>query len=176
MATFPGRFAPLVALAFGLGGCGGDDPGESGSEDPAPACLVSVELSGGVDATLSADSPPACGIPFGSPTGVDMIYLPFDGTLSQFEVVVDDITEGATGTFSAAAVVRTKDERFWSTGAKACSVKVDEQTFESEDDFSKGYQMAGSGSCSTAAAPDGGMDPSTTIAPFSFRFPARWAH
>jgi len=50
------------------------------------------------------------------------------------------------------------------------------ETFEGEDDSSKGYQMAGSGSCSATAAPDAGTDPAIAIAPFTFRFPARWAH
>jgi len=184
MLLRPPRASPRVlptflsVLALVAAGCGDDT--DEGTPDPPPDCLVSVELSGGYQASLSPDDPYACGIPFGGDSGVWMYFLPLEGDLGVLDISIDDVTEGETGTFPADATITLRDERRWTTAPGDCTVQVDEHSFQKDDGNTKEYLMTGSGSCS---APAEAFDPATgdpatdepiTIGPFEFRFPPRW--
>lgn len=167
----------LSVLALAAVGCG-DDAEET--PDPPSDCVVGVALSGGYQASLAPDDSYACAIPWGPDSGVLMVYLPVEGDLGSLEISIDDVTEGETGTFPADVSIILRDERRWTMAPGGCTVQVDEHSFQNEDEFTKGYLMTGSGSCS---APAEAFDPATgdpatddpiTIGPFEFRFGPRW--
>lgn len=170
--VLPTLLSSVLALAAAAG-C--SDDSSEGTPDPASDCWISVALSGGYQASLAADDSFACGIPFGGDSGVWMIFLPAEGDIAQLQVVIDDVTEGETGTFPAGTTLMFRDERQWATAQGDCTVQVDEHSFQRVDDNTNEYLMVGSGSCSAPAeaiAPAAG-DP-ITIGPFEFRFPPRW--
>ena len=167
--------AVLGAALAGHAGCGGGSQTGAGAEPP-PRCLVDVTFSGGYDGALSGADPPSCAVPFGGDTDIWMVFMPVGGEVDQLEVTIEGITEGQTGSFPATAGVYLQGDRVWRTGSGACTVTVDEHAVTGkEDSFSKGYQVAGTGSCASPAEPQDGTSEPITIGAFSYRFPAEWA-
>jgi hypothetical protein len=143
--------------------------GEGGLGDSS--CELAASISGEVE--WSSSRAPACAIPFGGDTGILMLYLPLGEPIAGVTVDVDEVTEGETGTFPATVEVRHEDDREWT--ATACTVTIDEHSYQSEDDFSKEYLATGSGECASPAEPTGGDATGTvTVEPFAFRFAPHW--
>jgi hypothetical protein len=152
------------ALALSLAACGS---GGASSE----SCSLTAQVSGGV-AWSFADNP-ACLIPFGGGSGIDMQFRPIDGEVQVFEVDVSDVKEGQTGSFPATVEVLLRDGRRWKT-ARTCTVVIDSHVFEKTEEISKAYLASGSGSCKDPAMPLSSATGTVAISPFTFRFPPRW--
>jgi hypothetical protein len=163
------RWVIRVVAVLYLGGCG--DGGGAASSD-APCALTT---SGSGAATWSFDGDPACSIPFGSPTGILMGFVPIgDIEPKSFEVYIDDVREGETGTFTGYAAVTMNDDRRFATPRKSCMIRIatHEKTGES-DGFATPYQISGDGTCAMPAVTTMSGE-TVTIDPFEYRFPPRW--
>jgi hypothetical protein len=137
--------------------------------DSDAACHLSTEASG--DASWDFSGEPACAIPFGPSVGMLMGFLPLEGDLKSLSVRVDLVHEGETGTFPATVTATTRDDRMFAT-PKTCMVTFTEHAATGESDqFAREFQVAGTGSCADAAVAGSSR---VVIAPFSYRFPARW--
>lgn len=153
--------------AGAVAACGGGDGGELGDS--------TCELAGGVggELTWSSAGPPACAIPFGGDVGISMVFLPIDEPVAAFRVEVEEVTEGAIGTFPATVEIRAQDDRTWQS--QDCTVDIDSHEFLSEDDFSREYLATGTGQCAGAAvAGRGGAGGELAVEPFAFRFTPHW--
>ena len=151
-------------LGVALAACGGGG-GAAGDGD----CVIDGSTSGAV--TWSSASAPACLIPFGGDVGIWMVYRPLDEAVFSFEVTVDTIHAGETGTFAADVAVYSDATTMYDS--PTCSVTVSEHTLvamHAPPDADE-YLIVGDGTCPDPASGTGG---SVTIAPFAFRFPARW--
>jgi hypothetical protein len=155
-----------ISIALALAACSGDGSGLGGSD-----CELAASVSGAVTWTSSAT--PACSIPFGGDTGIEMDFLPLDAAITRFEVDVRDVREGETGDFVALVRVAADDGTF--VTPLTCTVTITEHTATGEsDEFSREFRVTGEGTCPAAATRD--SDQATVdVAPFAFRFPARWA-
>lgn len=154
-----------LIFALGIGGCGGDE---------APVtCSLDARLSGAVEWQSSSAGDPACLIPFGGGSTVDMSFRPLEGDILRFDLSIKDLKEGQTGTFTGSVEIELRDRRIFRTAATACSFRVDEQVFSKDDQFRKQYLSAGSGECSTAAMLSSGSG-TLNIAPFIFRSPTNY--
>ncbi|CAN5912469.1 hypothetical protein BH11MYX3_BH11MYX3_15620 [soil metagenome] len=154
----------LVVLA--VAGCSGN----GGGKDDATCSLAA---SGSGAASWSFDGEPACLIPFGASSGIDMIFSPLSGDLMSFEARVDVVREGETGAFPATVSVRIRGGAEYRT-ARTCTVTLSEHVATGESDgFSRPFQTAGEGSCPDPAIEVGGAG-AISVEPFEFRFPARW--
>lgn len=154
----------MCTLLFGCG------KGESPN-----ACAINVQVSGAVTWSYGSENP-ACLIPFSGSTGILMYFKPVSGDVSTFIVDVQDVKEGQTGAFPAGVQLETADRRVFKTSATGCTLRVDEQVFDLEDEFRKQYLTKGSGECAVEAMPFGGSGAAgaVTIAPFTYLFPANY--
>jgi hypothetical protein len=158
----------IAAVSACTGDDGGGGGGGGGGSGP---CVLATAGTGAT--TWSFDGAPACLIPFGPDSGIDMSFLPLAGELERFEVSVDDVREGETGTFPATVTAKLRGGASYRTGA-TCTVTISEHVATGESDsFSRTFQTSGDGACTSAATEVGGAG-TVTIEPFEFRFPAHW--
>lgn len=155
-------------------GCGGDDDTSGGDTAAAPSCAARVAFTGGFQGGIEwADI--GCGVPFGPDTGVEMVFLPGDGTIAQFVVSVAGVHPAETGTFEAGCGLVLSDDRRWSTATTGCSITIDANEVEKHDGTTDRYAVHGTGSCSAPAeAAAGTTAADVTVGPFEVQFPAVW--
>lgn len=136
-------------------------------------CRIQVQLAGAIS-WQSDSQDPACVIPFSGSTGVEMDFRPLLASIQQLVVELPGAKKDLTGPLPAQVKVRVPDGRMWSTAAGACTVTVESNSFVEQEQFAQHYQLAGRGECASAAMPAGAATGTVTIAPFTFRFPARF--
>lgn len=103
-----------------------------------------------------------------------MDFRPLLASIQQLVVEVPTLKKELTGPFPAQVEVRVPDGRRWSTAAAACTVTVEMNAYVDQDQFAQKYQLAGRGECASDAMPSGSAAGTVSIAPFTFRFPARF--
>ena len=163
----------IMVLVFVGCACDGDGGGGGGGGELGDSeCELAISLTGALEWTSAAA--PACLIPFGGDVGISMLYgLVDDGPVERVEIEVAEVTEGEVGEFPAAVTVRAHDGRSWTSSS--CVVVIDAHEYVGEDEFSRMYQVTGSGGCATPAAPSGGdASGELEVADFQFRFPPSW--
>lgn len=162
--------APIV-LAFLLAACGG---GGGGDDTADVDCGLTVDLSGGVTASLDYGADSGCaGSGFQDQLalslGVDQQYIVY--------LEMTGVTAGSTpGSASASLEVvdsQASPSLSWKTGDTDCTLTI---TSDTPDDLG-GYGVVGTGSCAApAVARDGNTMPDITVnGTFAFSAGAAWS-
>ena len=175
----------LLALGFVSSACsssgkGNDDGGGGEGNEPSGSslgtCGLRSEVSGGTTIHFTGQDDVSCTTLHSSGTGLDAIFSGLDAKGS-LELIVDDVTEGQTGSDFPTRVVVTSTARDKWQGTE-CSASLSEHHLLSTEASAIGelrhYQVTGVGTCSTDldSFPAGGT--ATTVGAFAFRAQFTW--
>lgn len=164
-----------------LGGCSNESSpadDDTSNGELRGSCNVRGALSGAVDETLPGTQELACGLPIGSDTGMETLFLipgGTNGSVGSLSLRIPKLKEKETGTFDAELTVNVKDggPRFTGTG---CSVTLTENGYVKDNDdgtfVTRQYLVRGTGSCTAPLVEAKGS--SVEVAPFSFVSSALW--
>ncbi|HVJ15472.1 MAG TPA: hypothetical protein VM686_08525 [Polyangiaceae bacterium] len=174
------RLVPLLALfAVACGGYPEVVAGEKGEVAEPVSCSLNVTLSGTLEGTIPEEASMGCAPLYSVDSGIDNVFL-LANAVAQFQVVIDDVHEGETGSgFPASIYLYDMSSRRWRTPDGACQVDIAEHTFDFTEQTDAGearaYVVAGTGYCSGEAKPTGqGAYGLVGISEFEFRLPSAW--
>lgn len=167
----------LALLAGGLSGCG--DGGGDGNGSPSSSlgtCGIRADVTGGTTIHFTGANDAACATQHSFDTGLDAAFLGLNakGTL---ELIVDSVTEGATGDdYPTRIVVTSPAKERWQSAA--CLASISEHRLVKTEASAIGelrhYQVSGEGACTDPlAATPAGPDP-VTLSTFAFRAQFTW--
>jgi hypothetical protein len=169
----------MVSSACGGSGKGNDGGGGEGNEPSGSSlgtCGLRSEVSGGATIHFTGQNDVSCATLHSSGTGLDAVFSGLDAKGS-LELVVDDVTEGETGSdFPSRIVVTSTARETWQ--GTGCLTSLSEHHLLSTEASTIGelrhYQVTGVGTCPTdlASFPAGGV--ATTVGPFAFRAEFTW--
>lgn len=161
-----------AALLLALVACSADETTPRDEEEELPDCQIVVGFSGEHEGSIEAEPPIACAVPFAGDTRLTMVFVP-GGEITAFEVDVAEVTEGATGTYTASATLRLADDRYFIS--EGCEVTLTEHREVGRDENTTSVLVVGEGTCSAPArSPVEGVTGDVAIGAFAFRFPGRW--
>jgi hypothetical protein len=166
-----------VALCLGLSACDGSDEGGGSPESSAlGTCGIRADATGGTTVHFTGRNDAACATQHSFDAGLDVLFV---GTKDQgtFELAIDDVIEGETGSDFPTSVSVTNDEgERWQ--ASGCLTSISEHRLLEVEASAIGelrhYQVSGEGSCSDTLTPSTtGLEPVTATA-FTFRSQFTW--
>jgi hypothetical protein len=168
-----------IALCVSVSACGGSDDGNADGGNGSSSlgiCGIKADVAGGTAIEFTGNDDAACATPHSFDSGLDAIFIGTNakGTL---ELVVDDVTEGETGSDYPTRITITSTAKEHWQGA-GCLTSLSEHRLVRTEASALGelrhYQVSGEGSCRTPldSVPAGGD--AVNIGPFAFRAEFTW--
>jgi hypothetical protein len=165
----------FVSSACSSSGKGGDEAGEP-SGSTLGTCGLRSEVSGGATIHFTGRDDVSCATLHSSGNGLDAVFSGLDAKGSM-ELIVDEVTEGQTGSDFPTRIVITNTARDKWQG-NACLASVSEHRLLNTEASAIGelrhYQVTGVVSCNAAldSLPAGGA--ATTVGDLAFRAQFTW--
>lgn len=172
----------VLASSFAHTAC---SSGTSGSEDansgdPSSAvhgsCGLRSEVTGGTTIQFTGRDDAACATLNSFDTGLDAVFI---GTAAKgtLELVVDQVTEGATGLdYPTRALVTSTAKEHWQ--GSDCLTSISEHRLLRSEASELGelrhYQVSGTGSCSAPLEATPAGPAAVTVGDFAFRAEFTW--
>jgi len=177
----------LVFLVLGLassacgssadkGRNGGGGEGNEPSGSSLGTCGLRSEVSGGATIHFTGQNDVSCTTLHSSSTGLDAIFSGLNAKGS-LELIVDDVTEGQTGSDFPTRIVVTDTARANWQGSD-CLTSISEHHLLSTEASAIGqlrhYQVTGVGTCNTDLDSLPAGDTAATVGPLAFRAEFTW--
>jgi hypothetical protein len=139
-------------------------------------CGLRAEVAGGASIRFTGNDDAACAAQHSFDTGLDLMFLGTNAKGS-VEVMVDDVTEGVTGSdFPTRLLVTSAAREHWQGGG--CLVTIGEHRLVRTEASALGelrhYQVSGHGTCSDSIASMPAGAPAVTVGEFNFRSGVTW--
>jgi hypothetical protein len=152
-----GLMRAKVAAVLGLlAGCGSD------GFDGDTTCGVTLTVSGGVEAAISASETPACLTQVSFGDGIDVAYILPGHALPRVELRADTIRRGETAVAQPAQVrVEAASGQVWVDNT--CTIDVTSNAFDRAVEFGDQYRVAGMVTCPAPLPPAMGDAPDVMV-------------
>jgi hypothetical protein len=169
-------FVSSACSSTGKGSDGGGGEGNEPSNSSLGTCGLRSEVSGGTTIHFTGQNDVSCATLHSSGTGLDAIFSGLDAKGS-IELMVDEVTEGHTGSDFPTRIVVTNTARDKWQGDD-CRTSISEHRLLRTEASAIGelrhYQVTGAGTCTAdlESSPAGGAP--TAVGPLAFRAEFTW--
>ena len=166
------KYSTMLATLLVACGDSGESSGSGGAGGNGGDCELSMPVSGGLNATLTANG---CGTSGKNVVSLADVDFASSTSIAAVMTFMNDLEGGKTGDIPLDTLkIRTKDKNDvfleWEVPTGACTVEFSSNVSAPTQVFKNRYIITGSGSCSEAAEPIGGnSEPAISIGNFSFK-------